>query len=396
MLQIENQRLRLKLLKLRYHETKALQGPASFVMSKDEVRHCFAPGVGLISLKEGITIFGFEFGVTLFACGDGRMTSWDLTPLPDDGFIPMVEVWVRRTPDLGPNGLQGKVTLSGETWSFGISKFEEEGPLTEPTWASCGVYDFGSVKSSSLLEMDTTIVISISKVVLQDGTVPLPCNGSPKHVGPMGSWRFSEPEPELTPSRSVEERLSLLERENQRLCLKMCFLETEDMRAPAVFTFSKAQVRTRFTPGASLDSGEDGIPVLGFEVGVSLYPFGTGDKTYADGRPLPEDGFVPVVYVWVKQNPNLGPDVPRCINLVGEVTFNGKKAPIGDKYFEDVLRPDLLKATSWALCQRVCFPSVKSSSLLDVDSNITISISSLGLQDGTVLSSEVVGIQPVS
>lgn len=222
----------------------------------------------------------------------------------------------------------------------------------------------------------------------------------------------SEPEPEINPLHSVEERLSLLEKANQRqeeehkrrekenqskmrllemetqrLRLEMRFLKTKDKRGPAVFTFSKAQVRATFAPGASLESPEEGIPILGFEFGVAFFPGGMGLKTLYGGTPIPEDGCVPAVNVWVKQNPDLGSNVPRCVNLKGTVALNGVEGAFGhDKFFEERIRPGLLSATSWVPCDRRVFTHIKSSSLYDVDTKITVSISELVLQDGTVLS----------
>lgn len=71
------------------------------------------------------------------------------------------------------------------------------------------------------------------------------------------------------PEPSVEERLSALEKENQRLRLKMRFLKTKELCAPAVFSFPKTLVRTKFSSGAKLDSPEDGTSILGFEFKVT-------------------------------------------------------------------------------------------------------------------------------
>ena len=126
--------------------------------------------------------------------------------------------------------------------------------------------------------------------------------------------------------------------------------------------------------------------MLGFEFRVDLYPCGTGAKVDWLGKPKHDDGYVPELEVFVRQNPDLGPEVPRCAGLKGYVVLNGSRVDVGSsKHFEEVLRPELLTSTSWAPCFSAFKSSVTCSSLFDNDMTVELFISEVVLQDGTVL-----------
>lgn len=157
--------------------------------------------------------------------------------------------------------------------------------------------------------------------------------------------------------------------------LRMRFLEKKDWCAPATWTISKVLVRSKLAVGAKICS-EESWYFLGFEFGLQFFP---------DGTPLSEDGMSPAVAVFVKQNPKLGPNVPRCKSVKGEVFLNGWAMALNGSNLDETLGPGLSTEAFWASVSCNGCPNVTRSTLFDMDTTITLSIAELILEDGTVL-----------